>query len=249
MSIHLISDLHLSEDTPQLIKLFQFYMRSIAPRSEQLFVLGDLFEVWVGDDYDSPISQLVVDEFRAYSEQNKSIFIAHGNRDFLLGNRFARRCGAKLIEQPYLLEWQGKKICLMHGDQLCIDDTSYQEFRQMVRDKQWQQDFLALPVKQRLAIASSIRSQSKNSQQQKDMQIMDVNQAAVQACFKQHQCDWLIHGHTHRPDVHSLEFEGITGKRLVLSDWGEQGHFVELKDKQFQSHYFADGINYTDCQG
>lgn len=236
----LISDLHLCESQPHLLRLFEYFMTNIAPKSEQLYILGDLFEVWVGDDNISPLNQQVIKQLNHYTTHHGELFIAHGNRDFLLGELFASQCGAKLIQEPHKMVWNNTRISLMHGDILCTDDTEYQEFRRMVRNEQWQTEFLQMPMTKRLEIATGLRQKSLDAQQQKSMQIMDVNSQAVKQCFLDNQCEWLIHGHTHREASHQVMLEnGQTGYRIVLSDWNEKGHYLELNYGGFQSHYFA----------
>jgi UDP-2,3-diacylglucosamine hydrolase len=237
--IHLISDLHLSEDQPHLLALFEHYMQNIAPKSQQLYVLGDFFEIWVGDDFSSPLIDKVIALFQQYSANHGELFIMHGNRDFLIGQDFANECGAELIEEPYKLIWQDKKITLMHGDILCTDDTAYQEFRTMVRTPQWQQQFLAASIEQRLEIAGGIKQKSKDAQKEKQAEIMDVNSEAVIKCIDDNQCDWLIHGHTHREGQHQITLaNGTSPTRIVLSDWRECGHYIELSEGDFSSQYF-----------
>jgi len=238
--IHLISDLHLCDSKPQLLALFEHYMRQIAPRCEQLYVLGDLFEVWVGDDFESELSGRVITLFDEYVQQGGQLFLGHGNRDFLLGDCFAAKSGATLIQEPHFLSWQQHNIGLMHGDSLCLDDTAYQEFRQVVRDHKWQADFLSKDLEQRLAIADGIREQSMAAQLDKSATIMDVNESAVKAFFEQHQIDWLIHGHTHREGEHRYSGKNNSQrKRIVLSDWGDKGHYLELSKGQANSLYFG----------
>ena len=239
--IHCISDLHLSEQQPHLLKLLEHYMQNIAPRSQQLYVLGDLFEVWVGDDNISPLNSQVTELFSEYSKHHGELFLLHGNRDFLLGDQFATRCGACLLNEPFKLHWNNHIICMMHGDILCSDDIKYQEFRSMVRKPQWQAEFLSHGLSRRLEVASGLREQSKEAQSSKQMEIMDVNQQTVIDTIKQNNCNCLIHGHTHRQAVHqhTLGNHQEDATRIVLSDWGNQGHYLELQQETFQNHYFT----------
>jgi UDP-2,3-diacylglucosamine hydrolase len=237
-SIQFISDLHLSEDKPHLLALFKHFMQTIAPQSPQLFVLGDLFDVWLGDDDQSEFNQTVIDYFADYANNHGELFIGHGNRDFLIGERFTQACGAKLIDEPYSITWHNKNIDLMHGDSLCSDDVAYQEFKAMVRTEKWQAEFLALPLEQRQQIAGGIKQESKAAQKQKSMQIMDVNQSTVIEYFKQSQTDWLIHGHTHRENCHNLSINNKDVKRIVLADWDQQGHYLKLDSGKIDSIYF-----------
>lgn len=238
--IHLISDLHLCEEQPHLLELFKHYMQTIAPQSDELYVLGDLFEVWVGDDHHTDFNQQVIDLFADYGKQSRQLFFSHGNRDFLLGDDFANACHGKIIPEPHHLRWQDKQISLLHGDSLCTDDVEYQQTRVMIRNADWQNQFLSQTIDARLAFAAGARQQSKASQKEKSLDIMDVNKAAVEDFILLHQCDWLIHGHTHREGRHEINLKnGTTSSRIVLSDWGEQGHYLQLKQSQLTSHYFS----------
>lgn len=238
--IHLISDLHLCEEQPHVTALFEKYMQEFAPQSQQLFVLGDLFEVWVGDDNKSPFNQNIIKYFKRYTQNHGKLFFIHGNRDFLLGDSFAQQCGAQLINEPYHLQWNNTHIELMHGDILCTDDVEYQEFRSKVRQAQWQNEFLSLNIEQRLNIVSGLREQSISAQQTKENDIMDVNASSVKGFFQTSQCDWLIHGHTHRQATHKIELaNNKTGVRIVLSDWHNKGHYLELSNGQYNDHFFS----------
>ncbi|WP_196137496.1 UDP-2,3-diacylglucosamine diphosphatase [Aliikangiella sp. G2MR2-5] len=248
--IHFISDLHLETPQSHLMALFRYYMMEIAPKASQLYVLGDLFEVWIGDDDDSELARQVTELFREYSRNSGELFFLHGNRDFLLGAEFIAACNANLLDDPANISWQNHNISIMHGDSLCTDDTDYQNFRKMVRSADWQQKFLSMTLAQRKEYAASVRAQSKAAQADKQTEIMDVNQKAVEEAFIQLNCDWLIHGHTHRPDEHTLKLNleepdnietvrSRTVKRIVLSDWREKGHYLELKNDKATSHFFS----------
>jgi UDP-2,3-diacylglucosamine hydrolase len=215
-------------------------MQNIAPKSHQLYILGDFFEIWIGDDFSNSLTDKVSRLLRQYSQNIGELFIMHGNRDFLIGIDFVDKCGAQLIHEPYQVNWQETKITFMHGDILCTDDTAYQEFRTMVRNPQWQQQFLAASIEQRLEIAGGIKQKSKDAQKEKQAEIMDVNSEAVLQTFKDNQCDWLIHGHTHREAQHQIclpENKKVT--RVVLSDWDQKGHYIELVDGNYHSQYFS----------
>lgn len=238
--IHLISDLHLCEEQPHLLALFEHYMKNIAPQSDTLYVLGDLFEVWVGDDHDTPFNQAVISLFANYTKQSRNLFFSHGNRDFLLGDDFADACNGQIIPEPHHINWQNKQISLLHGDSLCTDDKEYMQTRIMVRNAEWQNQFLSQAIEARLAFAEGARQQSKESQKQKSIDIMDVNQNAVEDFIQLHQCDWLIHGHTHREGRHEVNLNGGgTSSRIVLSDWNQRGHYLELNQSQANSRYFS----------
>ncbi|MBV1908122.1 MAG: UDP-2,3-diacylglucosamine diphosphatase [Kangiellaceae bacterium] len=241
---HIISDLHLTASRPDLSELFDKYMKEFAPQSERLFVLGDLFEAWIGDDClaldfpDCKIYNQAINKFAEYSERGGELLFIHGNRDFLLGAEFERKTGGTLLEEPYVEQWGDRSVALMHGDSLCTDDVAYQQFRQMVRNKEWQQGFLSQPIAQRVKIAAELRDKSKQAQTEKSEEIMDVNDDAVIALFNQFDIDWLIHGHTHRQAVHQLELQGKQKKRIVLSDWGEKGFYLSFSENELETHYF-----------
>lgn len=235
--IHFISDLHLSDEQPHLYELLEYYMQNIAIHSDQLFILGDLFELWIGDDHSTPLNQKVVQLLKNYPGK---LFIGHGNRDFLIGNEFAKSVNAILIDEPYNFEWNKTQISLLHGDSLCTDDVAYQQMKQLVRSSSWQTEFLNQSVENRLAFAANLREQSKNAQQEKTSEIMDVNQEAVIKTIKDNQCDWLIHGHTHRPNTHQITLTNKkVASRIVLSDWREKGHYLVLENGTFESLYFS----------
>jgi len=243
--IHLISDLHLTQSRADLFGLFKHYMLKIAPKSNQLFVLGDLFEVWIGDDClleKNPATQLyheVISLFENYTKQHGELFFMHGNRDFLLSEKFAKSTGGQLISEPFLINLLENKVALMHGDILCTDDVAYQEFRSMVRNPSWQQEFLSYPIEKRVEIAAELREQSKQAQTEKTNEIMDVNQDSVTDFFKQNDIDWLIHGHTHRQATHKLIVNNKNVKRIVLSDWDSKGFYLAIDNQSCSEHYFS----------
>ena len=237
--IHLISDLHLIDSKPHLVALFEKYMDEYAPKSDQLYVLGDLFDVWLGDDAQNELSMKIIDSFRRYSDNQKTLYFCHGNRDFLLGDKFADMTGGQLIGEPHNIEFDGRKICLLHGDSLCTDDIPYQQLRMMVRNPEWQNQFLSKSIPDRIQFAAEVKAKSHNDKEAKSAEIMDVNQQAVVDCIKENGCDILIHGHTHRPDTHLITLdEGREASRIVLSDWDEKGHFLQLSKDGIQSNYF-----------
>lgn len=213
-----IADLHLSENHPQLTELFVDFMRHQAPQGEALYILGDLFDFWIGDDETSPLIELVQQHIRRLTEQRIPCYFIHGNRDFLLGKKFARRCGLQLLPDYHRMDLYGTPTLLCHGDTLCIDDVKYQRFRQKVHQKWRQRLFLCLPLKVRLKIAEKIRAQSRADKRHKAAEIMDVNQAYVRQIMQQFAVNRLIHGHTHRQNVHRM---APNIERIVLGDWGE----------------------------
>jgi UDP-2,3-diacylglucosamine hydrolase len=222
-----ISDLHLSPDTqPASDALFGFLDR-VAPGADNLFVLGDLFEYWIGDEaLDHPFSRQVAAAFRELAAKNVAVKFMHGNRDFLVGERFAAASGMQLLPDPLLIDLYGKATLLMHGDSLCTEDTEYQKFRSMVRDPAWQKAFLARPVPERMRIAQDARGKSEHAKQAKDMAIMDVTPGAVDEALRRFGYPRLIHGHTHRPARHLHAVDGRSCERWVLSDWYARGSYL-----------------------
>lgn len=224
----LISDLHLEEERPELTRAFLQFLERETPQASALYILGDFFNVWIGDDDDRALNALVSAALKRQSERGLAIYLMHGNRDFLLGQRFATTAGASLVSDPHVLECGKHRYLLMHGDQLCTRDTGYLAFRAKVRDPAWQQAFLASPLTERRDFAEQARAASKSMSSNKPEDIMDVSQDAVEAVLAQHGCDSLIHGHTHRPDIHKFEVAGKTQRRIVLGDWGSQLWYLAL---------------------
>lgn len=219
-----ISDLHLDARRPAITALFQDFLVGLEPsQCEGLYILGDLFEAWIGDDSDDPHDARVIAALRATVERGIPVRIMHGNRDFLLGARFAAATGCTLLSDPSVIELDGEPTLLMHGDTLCTDDTEYQQFRAMVRDPDWQRQFLARPLAERRAIAANLRETSRQRTGEKAAEIMDVNPQAVVDTLRAHGVRRLIHGHTHRPGMHALEVDGHPAQRIVLGDWYTQG--------------------------
>src|SRR3569833_1442159 len=217
-----ISDLHLSADRPALTALFLVFLRERAPRAETLYILGDLFEVWLGDDAGHPAYHPVLSALRELAAR-RPVYVMHGNRDFLLGNAFAQASGCRLLADPSVIDLNGERTLLMHGDVLCTDDVEYQQFRAHVRSPDTQRHFLGLAIEQRIAMAKQFRDASRERTSEKAEAIMDVNQDAVTAALRAYGVHQLIHGHTHRPAIHEFELDGHPARRIVLGDWYEQG--------------------------
>lgn len=217
-----VSDLHLSPRSPGATCLFLDFLAGRARQAEQLYILGDLFEAWIGDDdIDDPYHARIVTALRAASDAGLAISLMHGNRDFLLGDGFAARTGIRLIADPYILstaEWQ---FVLAHGDALCLDDTDYMAFRAQVRDPAWQAALLAKPLAERRAIAAHMREVSETSQRAKENPYTDLQPAATEDFLRQHGYATFIHGHTHQPATHDHIVDGIHVERWVLADWHE----------------------------
>lgn len=221
----LISDLHLSNGHPRSTELFLRFAADIASKADALYILGDLFEYWAGDDdLGDPFHQLICDTLRGLSKQGTRICIMHGNRDFLMDEELASACNAALLPDPTLIDFYGIPTLLTHGDTLCADDAEYQKFRTMVRNNEWQSKFLAQPLPQRKAQIEQLRAQSENQKQIKPMDIMDVNCDAVNELLRQHHYPRLVHGHTHRPAKHLHQVDGHTCERWVLGDWDSEAN-------------------------
>ncbi len=218
-----ISDLHLDPARPEITRLFVSFLRDQAPNADALYILGDLFEVWLGDDDDSAHNQCIIDALHTLSASGTPLYLMHGNRDFLMGEVFEQRSGGKLLPEPSIIDLYGTPTLVLHGDTLCTDDVAYQEFRSMVRDPQWQQQFLSQPVDVRTRIANEVRDENDKEKAQKTADIMDVNADTVVQTFREYNINQLIHGHTHRPAMHELEVDGKPVKRIVLGDWYTQG--------------------------
>lgn len=215
-----ISDLHLSHDQPRSTELFLRFAAEVAPKAEALFILGDLFEYWAGDDdLGDPFHLRITDTLRSLDAQGTRIFIMHGNRDFLMEEELGSACNATLLDDPTIFCLYGKPTLLTHGDALCTDDIEYQRFRAMVRNQTWQSQFLSQPLAQRKAQIEQIRMQSESQKRSKEMALMDVNLDAVHELLRQNDYPRLIHGHTHRPAIHKHQVDGHLCKRWVLGDW------------------------------
>ncbi len=229
MSHHFISDLHLSEDTPALCQLFVDTLQQWQGQIDGLFILGDLFEYWVGDDDDSAFLEAMLGAMQQFS-RHTPLYVMRGNRDFLLGDGFVQRSGAALLEDPYLLQAYGRPYLLSHGDALCTADTAYQQFRAMSRNPAWQAAMLARPLAERHAIAAQARMQSEAAKQQQGLSaITDVTDSAVLELLEQYDWPTLIHGHTHRPATHSHQQGSRQAERWVIRDWhGAQGGYLRL---------------------
>jgi UDP-2,3-diacylglucosamine hydrolase len=220
-----ISDLHLSPQTPGVTRIFLDFLGGRARAAEHLFILGDLFEAWSGDDcIDDPEDRFtaqIVGALRALTDAGVALSLMHGNRDFLLGDEFATRCGARLLTDPYVLSLPAWQFVLSHGDALCTDDRDYLAFRSQVRNPGWRSAFLAKPLSERKTIASALRQQSENSKRDKAQYLMDLNPGATEDFLREHGYATFIHGHTHRPAKHDHIVDGIHVERWVLADWHE----------------------------
>ncbi|MDB3950612.1 UDP-2,3-diacylglucosamine diphosphatase [Gammaproteobacteria bacterium] len=228
MKLGFISDLHLSESMPSVTEGFFKFLQTAEQELSYLYILGDLFEAWVGDDDDSKLATMVMREINHATRNGLEIFFIHGNRDFLCGESFAEQSNLTLLPDPFFLNFFDLKIALSHGDDFCTEDLEYIEFKKEVRSPKWQKEFLQKPLNERLSIASNMRDASQKNNSSKEVSIMDVTQAAIEDFFEEHHIDLLIHGHTHRPKTHKTN----TGKRIVLGDWHETGWCLMLDEQQ-----------------
>jgi UDP-2,3-diacylglucosamine hydrolase len=223
-----ISDLHLDRERPRILEIFHDFVRDEAPGADALYILGDLFEYWIGDDDDAPHLEGVAQALRSLSRAGVPLYFAHGNRDFLLGTAFADRTGMRLLGEETVIDLYGRPALLMHGDSLCTDDQDYMTFRGMVRATRWQSEFLARPLASRRAEAEAMRERSRENGRTKAPEITDVSQRAVEDAMHRHGVDLLIHGHTHRPKIHDLTVDGRPVQRIVLADWYETGGMLRV---------------------
>ena len=222
-----ISDLHLDARRPATTELLLRFLGDRARSADALYILGDLFEAWIGDDDDSPHAVTVCDALKACTASGVPVFIMRGNRDFLLGGHFTQRSGTRLLDDPATIDLYGKPALLTHGDLLCTDDMQYQDYRRQVRSRDWQQAFLAYSLEERRRLAAGMRDASYSAQQHKPERIRDVSPEAVYGMMQQHGVRQLIHGHTHRPGIHEFTLNGDTAKRMVLGDWYSGSSLLE----------------------
>jgi len=232
MAVFFISDLHLCTDRPEINRVFFEFLRGPAREAQSLYILGDLFEYWAGDDdLSDPFNESVAGALGELARSGPDLLFMHGNRDFLLDGAFAKACGGRLIDDPCSVNLFGTPTLLMHGDTLCTDDVDYQKFRIQVRNPSWQKGFLSLPLEQRKRQIEAVRQTSESEKTRKAPEIMDVNQGAVESVLRQHAYPRLIHGHTHRPARHVHQVDGRICERWVLTDWYESGGVLVCDEK------------------
>ncbi len=228
MTTLFISDLHLDDSRPRIVELFESFLAGEARNADALYILGDLFEAYIGDDDDAPLPERVASALKALSDSGVPVFFIAGNRDFLLGESYARRAGMQLLDDGAVVDLYGTPTLQMHGDTLCTDDAAYLAFRTQVRNPAWQRMFLSQPLPARRAFAAKARDASRVHVSQTDMAIMDVNQRAVEDALRRAQTTRMIHGHTHRPAIHDFQLDGADAQRIVLGDWYEQGSVLRV---------------------
>ena len=226
MTTLFISDLHLEAGHPEIGEQFLDFLEDEAADAEALYILGDFFEYWVGDDDPDEYYASIKRSLRAFTDSGVPVYFMHGNRDFMIGERFAAETGVTILPDPYPLELYGKSVLLSHGDAMCTDDVEYQQVRVMTRNPEWQSMMLDKPLEERIAIAKHVRAQSQERNKTLSESIVDVNPDAVRETISEHGVEILLHGHTHRPGIHGIEVDDRFAKRVVLGDWYDQGSVV-----------------------
>lgn len=238
MATLFIADLHLQTEEPAITAGFLRFLAGEARQADALYILGDLFEAWIGDDDPNPLHQQIASAIKSLVESGVPCYFIHGNRDFLLGKRFARQSGMQLLPEAQVLDLYGRKILIMHGDTLCTDDAGYQAFRKKVHTPWIQTLFLALPLFIRRRVAAKMRAGSKAANSSKSQAIMDVNPQAVIDAMERYRVQWLIHGHTHRPAVHELTANNAPAYRAVLGAWHSEGSMVRVSETGVELRFF-----------
>lgn len=230
MATLFVSDLHLDPARPATTALFLDFLARQARQTEACYILGDLFEAWIGDDDDTELGRVVVNALRSLADSGVPVYFLHGNRDFLIGPRFASESGIQLLPETEVIDLYGEPVLLLHGDTLCTDDVDYQAFRAQVRNPVWQARLLEQPLAQRRALAGQLRETSRQALQQKATDITDVNPAAVNQALRAHGVRRMIHGHTHRPAIHEWTLDELPVRRAVLGDWYVQGSVLRCDE-------------------
>ena len=235
MSHLFIADLHLNDQQPEIYDRFKEFLDNKARNARALYILGDLFEYYLGDDAISGVAKKVCDDIKHLVSAHKiKCYFMHGNRDFLVSSGFAKQASIEILDDPSLIQIDDKKVILTHADALCTDDTEYQKVRIQLRDPQWQQWFLSQSIQERIAFAEQARIKSQQHTQSSVDEIMDVNQGAVDDLFMKFQTPYMIHGHTHRPSFHTHMINNFSHNRMVVGDWHFQTSYIEYKNNNFQ---------------
>ncbi|MDX1369686.1 UDP-2,3-diacylglucosamine diphosphatase [Pseudomonas sp.] len=232
--ILLISDLHLEQERPDISRAFLHFLESRASKAEALYILGDFFEVWIGDDAISPFQRRIAQALRQLSDSGTRIYLMHGNRDFMIGQAFCREAGCSLLHDPSLIELGGEKVLLMHGDSLCTQDEAYMRLRRWLRNPLALFILRNLPLAARRKLARKLRNESRAQTRLKASDIVDVTPTEVPRIMAAHGVRTLIHGHTHRPAVHQLQVADQPARRIVLGDWDSQGWALQIDDQNWQ---------------
>jgi UDP-2,3-diacylglucosamine hydrolase len=236
--ILLISDLHLEEERPDITRAFLHFLETRAGQAEALYILGDFFEVWIGDDAMTPFQRSIADSLHALSERGTRIYLMHGNRDFMLGKGFCRAAGCTLLGDPSVVELCGERVLLMHGDSLCTRDEGYTRLRRLLRNPLSLFILRNLPLSTRRKLARKLRNESRTQTRMKASDIIDVTPELIPRVLAEHGVQTLIHGHTHRPAMHELEVNGQPARRIVLGDWDRQGWALQVDENGFQQAPF-----------
>ena len=232
MSTWFISDLHLAPEETRITAGFLDFM--LEPQAgDSLYILGDFFNYWIGDDVKHPYIEQIQQVLNATQARGVTSYFMHGNLDFLVGEDFCKAAGMTLLGDPTVIQLGSESVVLMHGDSLCTRDQAYMEFRKMARDPQWQKQFLGQPIEDRIAYAQKARSESQSSNSMKDESIMDVTPAEVDLELTKHHCKRMIHGHTHRPAIHQWQHDGENRERIVLGDWYTKGWYLKFDQNQY----------------
>ncbi len=228
-----ISDLHLEADRPEIGKQFLAFLEGEARDADTLYILGDLFEFWVGDDDPNEHYAAMKSAMRALVDSGVPVFFMHGNRDFMIGVDFAHETGVQILPDPHPVELYGTSVLLSHGDAMCTDDVEYQQIRAMTRNPEWQAMMLTKSLAERLAFAAHARTESQSKNESSNGEIVDVNQDEVVKMIAEHGVEVLLHGHTHRPAVHDVDLGDRKAKRIVLGDWYEQGSVLRWDENGY----------------
>ncbi len=231
---YFIADLHLCESRPDISACFLRFLKTDAVLAEKLYILGDLFEAWVGDDDDSVYLEKIAFALRTLAKSGTKIYFIHGNRDFLLGQRYAEQASMQLLPEIDTIDLYGKHVVIMHGDTLCTRDVAYQAFRKKSRSWWWQTMVKSLPLFIRKRMAANYRKKSAAATAMKSQEIMDVTNEEVNLCLEKYNSQLLIHGHTHRPAIHELTVNGKVAQRIVLGDWYEQGAWLKVTENSIE---------------
>lgn len=232
--VHFISDLHLTQDRPENTQRFLAYLDSLEANVSDLYILGDLFDVWVGDDDPTPPNTQVKQQLSKSIGKGLKVYFLAGNRDFLIGQHFFNDTQVISLEDECVIDLFGVKTLLMHGDLLCTDDLEYQQFRQLTHNPAWQENTLSKPLTERLALAQHYRQESHLNKNNKSSEIMDVNELTVIDTLKKHHAQRLIHGHTHRPNIHTHTVNGQDVERFVLAEWDTCGSVLDWSESGYQ---------------
>ena len=233
MTTLFLSDLHVSDQHPEISEHLEEFLLEEGSKADTIFVLGDLFEYWLGDDDPNPLFKEIKQLFKKLSDKNISIFFMHGNRDFLIGESFAEETGCHILHDPHVIDLYGKKILISHGDIFCTDDKEYQLFRNQTRDPAWKESILSKSLSFREEFAKKARLESSKHTSSKKNEIMDVNKDEILKMYEKYNVDLIIHGHTHRPAIHDIFFNGKNCQRIVLGDWYEQGSILWCDETGF----------------